>query len=302
MKTIQNSVLAVVILLVISGCASVNQNAAKKIGGFSAATDLAAQNTSAAFETLNREHFNLTVARDVAAGGWEKLNAKSIAPFLNPEDVQARLLVLQGLQAYAAKLSALMGNTQLAVFDQATVDLSASLKNVDDEFVKSKFLSTAPLSPTEIRITSTAINAIGHWIIDAKREKAVKADIQEMNPVVTNIVALLARDFVVLRRNLATTYDEAVMAQKVFVKNNIATMDAATKRNEIKAIADLIIEANQADRAMALMQKSIADLGETHAQLATAFDKSSVKLDQLLADLTVEGKRVKNFYDSLGSK
>jgi hypothetical protein len=106
----------------------------------------------------------------------------------------------------------------------------------------------------------------------------------------------------VLRRNQAKTYDEAVMAQKVFVQKNIATLDPITKRNEIKAIADLIIEANNADHTMALMQKSIMQLGETHAQLATAFDKSSVKLDKLLVDLAAEGKRVKKFYDSVGQQ
>jgi len=33
--------------------------------------------------------------------------------------------------------------------------------------------------------------------------------------------------------------------------------------------------------------------------LTTAFDRSSVALDQLLADLLDEGKRVQKFYDSL---
>jgi hypothetical protein len=302
MKIIQSLFLTAAAVLIFSGCASMDQNAAKKIGAFSAATDLATQNTSAAFESLDHEHFNLTIARDVAEGGWEKLDAKSIAPFLKPEDLQARILVLQGLQAYAEKLSAIMGNAQMDELDKATQDLSASLKNVDDEFVKSKFLAAAPLSSSELRIASTAINAIGHWIIEVKRERGVKASIKEMNPYVTNIVALLARDFEVLRRNQAKTYDEAVMAQKVFVQKNIATLDPITKRNEIKAIADLIIEANNADHTMALMQKSIMQLGETHAQLATAFDKSSVKLDKLLVDLAAEGKRVKKFYDSVGQQ
>ncbi len=293
---------SVAVALLIAGCSATDQDAAKKIGAFSKAVALATQNTSDAFDTLERRHFDLEIARVVAEGGWQQLNADRIKPFLDPGEAQARLLVLQGLQAYAERLSAIMGNEPLEAYDRATKDLSASLQNVNEEFVKTKLWSATPVDSQQIQVAAAAINAIGRWLIEAKRQKAVKASIEEMHPHITNMVALLSRDFVVLRRNLHKTYDEGIQAQKLFVQHNQDKLDALTQRSEIKGIADLIIEQNKADRAMQSMEKAVQGLGATHAELSSAFDRRSARLEQLLSDLIEEGKRVKTFYDSLEKK
>src|SRR5437773_5200391 len=135
----------IAVALLIAGCSTADQDAAKKIGSFSKAVALTTQNTSDAFDTLERRHFDLEIARVVAEGGWQQLNADRIRPFLDPGDAQARLLVLQGLQAYAERLSAVMGNEPLEAYDRATKDLSASLQNVNEEFVKTKLWSATPV-------------------------------------------------------------------------------------------------------------------------------------------------------------
>lgn len=290
------------VALLIAGCSTADKDAAKRIVAFSQAVALTTQNTSDAFDTLERRHFDLEIARVVAEGGWQQLNADRIKPFLDPGDAQARLLVLQGLQAYAEKLSAIMGNEPLDAYDKATKDLSDSLQNVNEEFVKTKLWSATPVDSQQIQIAAAALNAMGRWIIEAKRQKAVKASIEEMHPHITNIVTLLSRDFVVLRRNLHKTYDEGIQAQKLFVQHSQDKMDALTQRSEIKGIADLIIEQNKADRAMQSMEKAVEGLGATHAELSSAFNRSSARLEQLLSDLIAEGKRVKKFYDSLETK
>lgn len=293
---------SIAVALLLAGCATADKDAAKRIGTFSRAVALTTQNTSDAFDTLERRHFDLEIARVVAEGGWQRLSADSIKPFLDPGDAQARLLVLQGLQAYAERLSALMGNEQLDAYDQATKDLSDSLRNVNEEFVKTKLWSTTPVDSQQIRIAAAAINALGRWIIGAERRKAVKASIEEMHPHITNLVALLSRDFVVLRRNLHKTYDEGIQAQKLFVQHNQDKMDALTQRSEIKGIADLIIEQNNADRAMQSMEKAVQGLGAAHAELSSALSSRPARLEQLLSDLIEEGKRVKAFYHSLEKK
>jgi len=293
---------SIILVLLVAGCSSTNKDAAKRIAAFSRAVDLTSQNASEAFDTVERRHFDLKVARVVAEGGWQKLDADSIKPFLDPDDVSARLLVLKGLQTYAENLSGIMGNEQLDAYDKATKDLSDSLQKVDAEFVKTKFASSAPVDPQDIQITAAAVNAIGHWIIEAKRQRAVKTSIQEMHPNITKIVVLLSRDFIVLRRNLRKEYDEAIQAQKEFVQHDEAKMDALTKRAEIQNIVNLINEQNKADRAMESMEKTVKGLGDTHAELVKAFDRSSVKLERLLSDLIEEGKRVKSFYESLEKK
>ena len=302
MNGTRGGLFSVAVALLIAGCSATDQDAAKKIGTFSKAVALTTQNTSDAFDTLERRHFDLKIARVVAEGGWQQLNADRVRPFLDPGDARARLLVLQGLQAYAERLSAIMGNEPLDAYDRATKDLSVSLQNVNEEFVKTKLWSATPVDSQQIQIAAAAINAIGRWIIEAKRQKAVKAGIEEMHPHITNMVALLSRDFVVLRRNLHKTYDEGIQAQKLFVQHNQDKLDALTQRSEIKGIADLIIEQNKADRAMQSMEKAVQGLGATHAELSSAFDRRSARLEQLLSNLIEEGKRIKTFYDSLEKK
>ncbi|MGD0538636.1 MAG: hypothetical protein ABSC03_13430 [Verrucomicrobiota bacterium] len=299
MMKLKPILLAAGVALLVAGCSTPSSDATRKITAFSQATDLTTRNTAAAFDTLERRHFELKIARVVAEGGWEHLNATNLAPFLPPEDVQARLLVLNGLHAYATKLAAIMGNESLDAFDKATTGLGESLGKVDDDFVTARFLSQQAVDPRDLKLATTAMNALGRWIISTERQKRVRESVAEMNPHVTNLVALLSRDLVVLRRNLSKTYDEAVQAQKVFLLKNQATLDANAQRTEIKAIADLLVEQAKADTMMKSLDQTIRELGTTHAQLTTAFDRSSVALDQLLADLLDEGKRVQKFYDSL---
>src|SRR6266496_237019 len=132
------------VALLIAGCSTADKDAARRIGAFSKAVALTTQNTSDAFDTLERRHFDLEIARVVAEGGWQQLNPERIRPFLDPGDARARFPVLQGLQAYAERLSAIMGNERLDAYDRATKDLSASLQNVKEEFVKMKLWYATP--------------------------------------------------------------------------------------------------------------------------------------------------------------
>lgn len=302
----RNSQLALFVGLCIAfltvGCSTINENAIKRIEAFSKAAELTSKNTSDAFDLVNRRHFDLRVARIVAEGGWEQLDSKAIMPFLSPGEVQARKTALNGLEKYAETLSAIMGNEQLDYLDKTTKDLSDSLIKIDAEFVKAKLIKDSAVSDKEIKLGATALNAIGHWLIDLKRQKAVRESAQEMHPNVTNIVALLKNDMKVLRRNLIKEYDELIQTQKIFIKNNQGTLDALKKRSEIKAIADLLNEQQNADATFASMEKALEKLKETHEMLPSAFDRQSISLDKLLSDFIEEGKRIKKFYDTLDKK
>src|SRR5881409_1292821 len=63
------------VALLIAGCSTVDKDAARRIGAFSKAVALTTQNTADAFDTLQRWHFDLEIARVVAEGGWQQLNA-----------------------------------------------------------------------------------------------------------------------------------------------------------------------------------------------------------------------------------
>ena len=289
--------IALVLAIFTTGCGSMNKSAAKRIRAFSTATELTAKNTVDAFDTVEKRHFDLTVARLAVGDEWKSFDPQALAPFLPPEQLQVRKEVLAGLQGYAETLSALMGNQQLDALDEATADLAESLKSANGEFVKANFTAA---SDKEIEIGVTALNALGRWLIDWKRHKAVASAAVEMHPHVTNIVRLLQSDFKVLRRNIGKEYDEEIQAKRRFIDANEARLDPIAKRVEIRAIVETVLEMKQADTALAAMQKSLTKLQEAHAELPNAFkSKGGIRLDELIADSIEEGKRIKKFYDSL---
>jgi oligoendopeptidase F len=103
----------------------------------------------------------------------------------------------------------------------------------------------------------------------------------------------------VLRRNLDKTYDELVMAQKLFIQANEQRFDAVQRRSEIQAIVRLLQEQRTANAAFESLAASLAALVEAHRQLPTAFDLQAVSLEQRLRDFITEGQRIKKYYDSL---
>jgi hypothetical protein len=124
-----------------------------------------------------------------------------------------------------------------------------------------------------------------------------------MHPHITNIVMLLQQDFAVLRRNLGKEYEELVEAQKRFIQNNATSMDAGARRQEIRAIGNMMVEMKQADTTFAAMQKSLGSLEAAHAKLPSAFEsKGRIPLDESIANAIEEGRRVKKFYESLDAK
>ena len=304
MKKIQIGTVLLIILSGLWGCAT--QNAAKRIAAFSEATTLVTQNASDAFETVDRKYFDVQVARAVI--NYDKgFDPHSIKPFLNPEELQVRLTVLKGLQRYSEKLSMIMGNEQLDKFDKQTQDLGASLTSINEDLVKKQILKVQPVDANEIRVFTTSVNTLGRWFIDYKRTKDVKVVIGDMQEPVSHICDLLIKDIGMtrddpgLRNQLWNQYEQSMTAQDEFIQHS--NLDPLSKRDEIKALIQLAVEQKQADATFEGIETSLEKFKEAHAKLMEAFnERTSIEIDNLIAQLTAEGERVKDFYDRLDRK
>jgi hypothetical protein len=140
------------------------------------------RNPIESFDTVNRRHADLTIARAAASTGWQNLSASSIEPFFTPQEIAVGRIALDGLPTYASSLSAMMGNQQLDALDAATSGLGEALKGVNEQTVKQNLVKTGTVNDTEIRAAATALNAFGHWLVEKRRRKAIRETATEMHP------------------------------------------------------------------------------------------------------------------------
>lgn len=295
---------SLIIFLSLAGCA--NQQAQKRIVAFSDANKLTMQNIADAFSTVNRKHTEMQISRIIDdADSLECGKDTEFKGFLEPTQLNARLEVLEGLQAYSEKLALIMGNEQLDKFDEATKELGGKLQNMNNKLVKEDILSKGTFNEGEINIFTTAVNAIGRWIIEYKREKGVKEAVKSMHEPIENVCKLFAQEIGDsskgggLRAQLWQDYTDIIDRRCQFIRNSKKTLDPIQLRNEIKEMVSLEIERNQADITLTAIHDSLDKLRETHGKIEECFDKNTMEIDNLINGLLSEANRIRDFYKNL---
>jgi hypothetical protein len=286
------------LMLLIPGCAS--PDAATRIQAFSNATTLTADNTAQAFKLVEDKYFETQVSREVSNYNTNSgFNPSLIKPFLDPQELQVRLDILQGLKLYAEKLSALMGIGQLNAFDDETKSLGQSLSAVDRELVQETFLQKAPLSDQDIDVFTTGINALGRWLTEYNRRAGAKESIDSMQKPVDEVCALLEKDFSFLKNQLMNGYNLELQERDSFILHNFNDLNPIQRRTEIQGLVDLTLEKQNADKTFASMEASLRQLSATHKRLKEAFSKNGTEIDALISQFGTEAKKIKTFYSSL---
>lgn len=300
----------VLALVFITGCAT--QHATERIEAFSEANKLTIQNIAAAFDTVERKHYEMQVSRIVNDPESFQCDPskRTIGHFLSPDELQARMHVLEGIQKYAEKLAIIMGNEQLDEFDERTRDFGKNLTKVNEDLVKKNILNKATFKEGDIKVFTTAVNAIGRWFIEYKRQKGVRESVKDMQPHIEKICVLFTEDIGSspadsgvqsdgLRDQLWRDYDGIIDRQCNFIEHGKGKLDPIQMRSEIKVMIALEVEQRQADAALKAIQQSLDTLRKTHNKIEECFDKNTVEIDNLISDLITEGKRIKEFYNTL---
>jgi len=286
----------------LAGCAS--PNAANQIKSFSDATILTVSNTTEAFQLVEDNHYREEVSGEVL--NYDKktgFNPNDIKPFIGPDALQVRIAVLDGLKSYAANLSTLLGNSSLTNLDQSTTSLAQSLTNVDSSLVKDSFFKTAPVSTQDIQIFTTAINALGHWLITYQQQKDAKQVIDSMQGTVTNICQLLQKDLKILQQQVDNDNNQTLINKNQYILNNLASFDnnPESKCMEIDDLATLTQEIKNDDTLFVSIEDSVAKLQSTHTALEGVFSNNTTNITELITDFSTEAQRISKYYSSLKS-
>lgn len=295
------------LVLLANGCISPAVH--KNVPAFANAVTLATENTKSAFDAVQEQYENVQAQRIVVNYDKQGFNPKMVKQFLDPEDLHVRLDLLDALQRYASTLSDVSGDKQLEQFDDKTRAFGTSLQNLTSTDAFKKLVNS---SAADGNIATTAVNTLGRWFIERKRQQRLPDLISEMQEPVKTTAELLQADIGSapdengrggrgLRDQLWSEYTQAMVQQVAFIDQNKDRMDPAAKAEAIEKLPDLVKRRSLADQALKQTQATLSKLVDTHAALLRAV-KAKGDIEAECSALISEGQRIKSFYDSLQKK
>jgi hypothetical protein len=289
--------------IVVTGCSLAP--IAKHAAAFSAATNQVINSSEDAYRAANQ----LRQEEQVAAAVYDydknpKWNPYTdTKPLLTTEQLNARITVLDGVKAYAASLVQITGSQSSKDLNAAAAGVGSNLESLSSTAatdLKSSVPNAPVMSAAEANGVSTAVRALGDYLIAKKVKASLPKVTQDMDPVVKTLCELLNSDIVVLRRQADVDYQTLIEQEDQFIRHPATPLDPVEHRDEIGKLITLANQQKANDELLAKLQVALHTLELTHHALAAAAqgnDPESIK--QKIADLEAAGQSLASFYSSL---
>jgi hypothetical protein len=226
---------------------------------------------------------------------------KDFAPLLTPEQLQARITVLDGLKAYAGSLVELTTGKPTSDATDAAMAAGASLQGLNQS-IATKFSTAMPNAPvmdqTATNGVSTAVLALQQYLAGRKVKGSLAKVTGDMNPNVQALCGALNKDIDVLRRQADVDYQSLVENQDQFIRHS--TLDPLQHRAEVGKLVSIANQQKMNDDMLSGLQAALVKLVLTHQALAAAAQGNNPEsLQQKIADLSAAGSDLKNYYKTL---
>jgi hypothetical protein len=150
-------------------CSCVTQRVQTVVPAFSQAVSTMTSNTKAAFEVAEQKYEEaqaFTLAVNYRPG--ERFDPTSIRVLLSEEDLDARVKLLAGLEAYGSQLEAVADGADK--LNNANTQLGYSLQTLA-ESVPVKTMASTAQATAAADSGSAAVNSLGDWLIERKLRK-----------------------------------------------------------------------------------------------------------------------------------
>ena len=317
---IKRFALPIILTVALSGCVS-DSSVAPKVTGFASALNNTTDGVKKAFNIT--EDFNQKAQIDDLVSQYAKgeLPSKPDAKPLFPDKaLEARLLALNGLDAYGKILADIVSGTTKSELTDADQKLAENLKALTDASFKvagSNFKNSDVLAAG----MATAANAIGDLIIDHKIATELPPIINRMHPNIEkvaklldadigkpgdsglrNIIKIKARDITLSRDSIIRSYipinicdnHSNANAQKcATVKHGLTLTEL---RSEVNGFFDITSEA---DTTLATIQESLRSLVNAHKALADVANTKNVSADVAIKQFVKEASAINDCYQKL---
>jgi hypothetical protein len=323
--------LALCLSLAASGCtSSLNKHAT----ALAAATAPVVDQATAAYHNAQAIHAQ-SVDYDAAAA-FDQNNTfvpGSIHDWPSDKDIQIRLAVLTAFQLYVKNLEAITGGTDSPALDAASKSMGESLGDLVNGLAPSAEtalgVTPAPASTTTTSVTtttgstsstttstsstpaplimegaekgvSTAINALGQFLINRTIQKELPQQVEAMDPHVQALCELLAKDTDLLREQEKIDSNNVIDKQTDFVRNS--KLDPEERRVEFMKLPGMARRQRANDEKFTELHAAILRLELTHHALAAAAQGNNPEtFTQRLGDLGAAGESLGKFYSSLSA-
>jgi hypothetical protein len=325
-------VLALSVTLLSTGCVSPY---AKQSAALAAATAPVIDQAAAAYSSANAIH-NMRTDYDAIAefdATAPVYNPRTVPPLLSDQAIHARLAVLAAFQVYVKSLVAVTNGTDSPELQAASKSAGGSLAGFGNTLapsVEATFgiaVATASTTQTTVSTTSggttttattsssspvdpitpaiqneitTAVDALGQFLINRKVKKELPPAIIAMDPHVKVLCDLLENEIAILKGIEDRDYNFVINQQTLFLRESSGRLDPGVRRVLITKLPAIAREQQASDRQLTQLSAAIAQLERTHNALALdAKVNNPESLKQKLADVEAAGEDLGKFYLSL---
>ena len=296
------TVAALALGLLATGCLS---PLAKHATTFSAATATVIDGSEDAYRAAVRLRLQEQAAASVYAYDkdltWSPY--KDLAPLLTPAQLDARIKVLDGLKAYADTLVGLTSGKPSPDLENAAEGVGTNLQGLSQTV--STDLGTAipnvpAMSTAQANQVSTAVLALGEYLISRKVKGALPKITQNMNPNIQALCELLNSDVTILRRQADIDYQSQITQLDQSIRHEGSAVSPYEHRQEIRSLIDLADQQKANDALLAKLQTALHTLAMTHQALAAAAQGNNPEsISQKIAELQTAGHDLSTYYKSL---
>ena len=263
-------------------------------------------------------------------------NPRNAPELLTDKDIQTRLAVLSALQIYSQSLIQITNSVSSPQLDEASKsvgnsltglgnDLAPSIENVlgieaspsstttttvttvsGDTTTTSTTTASATLSPQVRNGISTAVNALGQFLVSRKIGKELPGKIEQMDPNVEALCEALAGDLKTVGKVETRDYDQILDLEKQFILEDEKPGSNASPellRAEIMKLPEIARQQTQANDKLDALRKALLNLEMTHHALAAeAQHNNPQSFNEKLKELADAGSNLGKFYSSLPAK
>lgn len=312
---------------------------AKPASTVASATAPVVDQAAAAYRSANaihnlRENYDAVVAFDAPAPA-PVYNPRTIRPLMTEKDIQARVTVLAAFQEYVKTVVAVSKGTDSPELQAAAKSAGESLGSFGNALAPSiesalgvasaagattettvttisgnqtKTTSTtattpaAPISDSVQNGISTAVDALGQFLVSRKVKKELPPIVVAMDPHVKVLCELLESDITTLRSVESRDYNFIINQQTQFVMST-KNLDPGQRRELIMNLPEIVRREQMSSEALQQLSDSIVRLESTHHALAVEAQANNPEsLKQRLSELEDAGNELGNFYTSQPTK
>jgi hypothetical protein len=320
----------VALALPLTGCTSSLQ---KHSVALATATAPVVDQAAAAYRAAEELH-DVRVDYDAVAefdSSQAVYNPRNIQPLLSSKDIDIRLAVLTAFQCYVRSLVDITNGVESPSLEAASQSVGSSLSSLGNTFSSSfqSAFGVTPTSTTQTTVTSTstgtttnssstsdvissgarngistAVNALGLYLVGRKIKAELPQVVIKMDPNVEALCQLLEKDIDVIESQEKLDYNSIINSQTLFIRQSQAAaanpLSPQDRREQIMKLPQIVRQQRQTEAELADLRAAIVRLALTHhAFAAEAQGNNPESLKLKLSELSAAGNDLGKFYSSL---